>query len=139
MDSQNCKMGTRVALISKDQPCNKGAIKGEVESHKSHGQVVIVEWDSGSLQKVTLRSLITEAEGVAQDTRIREQQERMEAEWAETETSVTDKLNAAAVLIHEANALASKAGKELYEMYESTGRLMGALDDAGWRTSSLSC
>jgi len=139
MDSKNCKMGTRVALLSKEQPCNKGAIKGEVESHKSHGQVIIVEWDSGTLQKVTLRSLLTETEGIAQDTRIREEQERLETEWARAETLVTEKLNAAATLIREANDLASGAGKELYEMYESTSRLMGALDDAGWRTSSLSC
>ena len=139
MELQNCKVGTRVAFIDKWQPCNKGVVKSKVEPYMNHGLMVIVEWDNGLLEKVNLSSLITEAEGIAQDARIREEQDRLEADWAQVESLVTEKLNAAAALINEANALASKAGKELHEMWDSTSHLMDAMDDAGWRTSSMSC
>lgn len=139
MQLQDCKVGTRVALVSKTQPCNKGVVKSEPEAHKTHGHVAIVEWDSGSLQKVTLRSLLTEAEGVAQDARIKEETERLQRAWEATELQVTQRLAQAAKLIDEATDLAQAAGKDVNDMYEATRPLMRALDNAGWRTSSLSC
>lgn len=139
MNVADCKMHTRVAMVSKEQPCHKGTVKGEVEKHPTLNHVVIVEWDHGNLQKVSLRSLITEAEGKAQDTRIKAEQERLESEWQKTEKQVAAKLQEAANAVNQAIELASKSGKELYEMYEEARPLMRALNDAGWNSSSMSC
>lgn len=139
MNADSCRMGTRVALVSKTQPCHKGTVKGEVEPHKTHGHVVIVEWDHGALQKVTLRSLITEAEGKDRDAQIKAEEERLEAEWSLAEEQVKAKLQEAANALNEAAALAKKAGHDLLDMYDAAYPLMRAMDNAGWRSSSLSC
>lgn len=141
MEHQDCIVGTRVALISKTQPCNKGAIKGEVETHKTHGHVVIVEWDGGALQKVTLRSLITEAEGITQDTLICEEEERFKNEWDKTLATINAKIREATTAINEAAKLASSNNESLREVlsYEETRPFKQALDNAGWSSSSMSC
>jgi hypothetical protein len=139
MNPQDCKTNTRVAMISKTQPCPKGTIKSEVEKHPSHGQVVIVEWDHGNIQKMTLRSLITEKEGLAQDARIKAEEERLETEWEKAQSQVGAKLQEAANAVNEAARLAKATGHELQEMYDATRPLMRAISNAGWNSSSMSC
>jgi hypothetical protein len=138
MEAKDCQVGTRVALVSKTQPCLKGVIKSQVEKHKTH-DTIIVEWDGGALQKVTLRSIITEAEGKLQDKQIKDEQDRLEQEFDKVQDTIRLKIRLAAASIKEAAALANKAGTDLRDMYEDVGPLMDALDDAGWNPSSFSC
>jgi hypothetical protein len=49
------------------------------------------------------------------------------------------KIVEAANLIKEAGDIAEEHGEELAEMHDATDPLLSAMDNAGWRTSSLSC
>jgi len=136
MEVKDCTHNKRVALISREQPCNKGTIKGEAEAHPSYGHAVIVEWDGGQLQKVSLRSLITEEEGKAQDARIKAEQEKLENEWAETEAKVKSKIKEATAAISQAIDLAHKAGHDLYDLRDAVYPLTNVLERVGWVASS---
>ena len=63
----------------------------------------------------------------------------LEAEFKVWADPVAEKLKEAGKLIKEADALATKNGRELTEMYDVLGELTSAMEEIGWRTSSLSC
>src|SRR5258708_38853260 len=96
MDKQDYKMDMRVGLVSKTYPSRKGKIAGPVLELNSprfpHGDTVIVEWDSGGLQMVTLRSLLSEADALAQDTKLQEDESRLEKEFEAVQNTVAGKI-----------------------------------------------
>jgi len=131
----DCKVGMRVAFAQRTFPCNKGKLSTLPERG-----IVIVEWDSGNINKQSLSSLLTEAEGLERDIKLKAEQEALEAEWVAVSVEIEKKIKEAAELINQASSLAKDKGRSLsYDMYEEIYPLMSALDNAGWRTSSLSC
>jgi hypothetical protein len=95
-------------------------------------QVVAVEWADGQLAKVNVNDI--------------QKCLSMEEEFALMRTQVNEKLQAAADLISEATNLAKAHGKNLlsnddedYEPLFDTDAIEGAMDDAGWNTSSWHC
>jgi len=109
--------------------------RGVVESINSDGKFT-VKWDKSWVtpnpSQHNADELITEA---AAD-KIRSKLEKEFEVWA---GPIRKKIEQAAKCLAEAGELAAKQNKDLTEMYELTGALIGAMDDVGWRTSSLSC
>lgn len=62
MNSKDCYLNRRVALLGNKAPLQKGSIVGSVTIHPTLGEVVPVQWDNGNLQNITLRSLLNETE-----------------------------------------------------------------------------
>jgi DNA repair exonuclease SbcCD nuclease subunit len=109
--------------------------RGVVESINSDGKFT-VKWDKSWVtpnpSQHNADELITEA---AAD-KIRSKLVKEFEAWA---GPIRNKIEQAAKCLAEAGELAAKQNKDLTEMYELTGALIGAMDDVGWRTSSLSC
>jgi hypothetical protein len=96
-----------------------------------------VKWDhtpynKPNPQELSVENLILESEGdkIA---------DKMEAEFQKLNEEVSAKMAEAARLIDEASSLAEDSGRELHMMHEAMSPFLQAMDDAGWRTSSLSC
>lgn len=108
-----------------------GTVIGPVP--KSPG-MVMVEWDypAGEITKVSVTTLMTEAEAEAAKA-------KLEDDFEALQDQLRDKLQQAADLINEAQKEAQAHGHSLVDMYDATSPLMDALDEAGWRTSSLGC
>lgn len=93
--------------------------------------LVAVEWSDGSLAKVHV------------DLLLREDDMALELEFE----AINAKVAEAARLLSEAAKAAGKHGKDLNDFnYDTDDRyfpaiddMMSAIDDAGWRSSSLSC
>lgn len=108
----------------------KGTVLGN--NLKDGDQVLAVEWEDGSLAKVNANDV--------------ELSLSMEEEFKLVQAEVNDRLNRAAQLIREAAQVAQSNGHDLlnpeYGYSDSkfeVGVIEGAMDDAGWRTSSWHC
>lgn len=139
MKTEQCIMDTRVFLTGTTLPLQSGKIAGPVTQHPSAGEVVVVEWSSGLMQKVTIRSLLTEPEADVKTSQMAEEAFSLEQEWQQKASTIGDKMKIAAKLIKEADQLAHKSGHELMYLYDEVHPLMKALSDAGWSTSSMIC
>jgi hypothetical protein len=140
LKNTDCTLGIVVALDQKTLPLQRGHIAGPVTTHPSAGEVVVVEWKNGTLQKVTLRSLILEEEANRIEAELQLAKDKLEAEFEKTAEEVGKKLIAAAKLVREAAVIADKAGSDLTtDFYDATHELERAMDQAGWSTSSWHC
>ena len=140
MESKDCTMNRDVALAGGKVPLRRGTIVGPVSSHAQLGEVVVVEWkDSGQLQKVTPRSLLTESEAMAKEEEWQVAAIQLEKDFDKVTKKVKAKMEEVASLVDEAAKLAKAGGHDLYDMYEAVRPLLRAMDRAGWSTSSLSC
>lgn len=92
--------------------------------------MLLVEWRGGRIEKLMANRLMGEEEAT-------QLCESLEEEFDKVEEAVSKKLAKAAALVREANALAEGSGLDLYEMND--GGLLDAMENAGWRTSSMSC
>lgn len=136
----DCTLGVVVALDQKTLPLKRGYIAGPATTHPSAGEVVIVEWKNGTLQKVTLRSLILEEEANRIEAELQSAKDKLEAEFDATSYEIAKKMKAAGKLVAEAAALAAKHDATLIdEFHEFVDPLESAMSHAGWRTSSWSC
>lgn len=138
MEAKDCTLKRHVALAGQKAPLPRGHIAGPVSVHPTAGEVVIVEWDNGQIQKVTLRSLLTTEEAMAKEVELNAAAQKLEEEFSEVELKIKEKMVKAGKLISEAAKLAESVGQELPEM-GVTGALQSAMDRAGWRTSSWGC
>jgi molybdopterin converting factor small subunit len=136
---EQCVIGTIVFLNGKSLPLRRGTIVGLVTPHPTPGDIVIVEYDDGRIDKTAIKSLLSEVDGLAEQTRLEEVGRKLEEEFAKVEAECTAKLNEAAELIREAGKLADDKGVDLQEMYDATRGIERAMDAAGWRTSSWHC
>lgn len=112
--------------------------KGKVAAPPSN-DVVIVEFDDGALLKVALKHLLSEVDGIAENQRLYDEQNRLEREFEEAQAEVEEKLSAAAKLINEAAAIADRRNVSIMDMSDATYELECAMDNAGWSTSSWHC
>lgn len=143
MSSHPFTAQVRVALKGESVPLQRGTVVGAAKPQVGSLNVpldsVIVEWDNGAVQKVTIRSLILESQVEAEEAKMMKENEKLEEEFADLTTQIQEKLAQAAKLISESTSLAEEAGTDLQSLYDETRPLMRALDDAGWSTSSMRC
>ena len=140
MSDTKFEVGQRVVLVSGsnlethneyEDDCTRGVVKSIDENGK-----VLVRWD-GSYRKHNpgkhnADELITE---VAADEIL----SKLEAEFEAWAGPIREKLEQAGALLKEADELADKHGRDLTEMWDLTSPLTSAMDEVGWRTSSLTC
>lgn len=138
MEAKDCTLKRFVALAGQKSPLQRGHIVGPVSLHPTAGEVVIVEWDNGQIQKVTLRSILSNEEAMVRETELHAAAAKLEEEFSDVEKKIKEKMVKAGKLISEAAKLAETVGQELPEM-GVTGPLEAAMDRAGWRTSSWGC
>jgi hypothetical protein len=149
MKNTECYLGREVALDTKILPVRRGIIAGPVSRspitggvnpHPAFGEVVIVEFDGGLLQKVKLKTLITKERGDQIHQELTAAANKLAEEYEATKELVTKKLAAAAILLREAGDLASERNENLSRHYrEATLAFEDAMGDAGWSTSSWHC
>lgn len=151
LKNTDCTIGAKVALDQRSLPMKRGVVAGPVTTHPTAGEVVIVEWPAdwgaATLQKVTLRSLITDEEAdkiqvelQVEADKLKAAKQKLEAEFEETSKKVSKKIRDAAKLIREASSLADKHGKDLqHDFRYVAGVLEDAMGDSGWSTSSWHC
>lgn len=111
------------------------AIRGVIKS-LDEGNQATVKWDSKWMspnpQTLAVDRLMPEEEG---DQKLSE----LEAEYNLWADPIKEKMVAAGKLLVEADELAAKQKRELWEMHNLTAPLIHAMDKIGWSTSSLSC
>jgi hypothetical protein len=134
LKANEATIGTVVYQAGHAAPLARGKIAGPL-----NGTIAIIEWDNGQLAKMDIKHLHSEIVGIAENQRMQNEQERLEAEFARVEEVVKEKLAEAAKLVNEAAKLASDADTDIQEMYDATRPLERAMENAGWRTSSWHC
>lgn len=109
---------------------------GVVQAILPDGRVFVKwdsEWANRNSRPVEASELMLEADAVALLA-------QLEVEFNVAEAEIKIKIKEVAKGIREANALAEKTGRTLSDMHGLVrGELYGAMDDAGWRTSSFGC
>lgn len=144
MSENKFEVGQRVVLLSGsdlethneyEDDCTRGVVKSIDEDGK-----VLVKWDDSyrnrnrnrKTDKHNADELITE---VVADEIL----SKLEAEFEAWAGPIREKLKQAGALLKEADELADKHGRDLTQMCKLTGPLTSAMDEVGWRTSSLTC
>jgi hypothetical protein len=124
----------------------KGTVVGPAAPHPTHGEMVAVEWENGSIIKTAPKLLMLEKDGLAELARRDAEAAKLEEEFATVEAEVHNKMRQAGKLIKEAAEIAEKAGLHLLGEYGATEEFSDAVDElesamekAGWRTSSWYC
>lgn len=134
------EVGQRVVLVAASNlkewnEYEDDTTRGVVKSVNKEG-LITVKWDNSwrtpNPSEHTANRLISEAEA-------NEIRSKLEAEYEVWAGPIREKMKLAAKCLAEADELATKQKKDLAEMHELTGPLIKAMDDIGWRTSSLSC
>jgi hypothetical protein len=151
----NFATGDRVALKGKSVPLVKGTVQGVTINNIYY----IIETDSGTIQKCTENNLMSEADGLLEEKNLREAQvlakkkaaekkaakeaeeARLEAEFQVVKHKIAAKLKEAGTVFQEAIDLAAQHNKSItgYDFDSDLGPLYSAMENAGWRTSSLMC
>jgi len=140
LKKENCTMDLVVGLDAKTLPVKLGIIVGPVTINPTAGEMVVVEWEGGYIQKVTLRSLITGDEANKLQVELQATKDKLEYEFQLVAQQVAEKLEAAAKLIEEAGTIATKSDKNLTsDFYQETLQVEAAMEKAGWNTSSWYC
>jgi hypothetical protein len=141
MKIEQCTVGAVVYRASTHAPLTRGKIAGPPQNN-----LAIVEWDGGTLTKVDINHLLTEADGLAENKRLTaenkrltDEKDRLEREFKKVQDECKSKMEQAATLIKEAAKLAQSHGQDIQDMYEVTRGFEHAMDEAGWRTSSWHC
>ena len=141
MKKKTFKVGDRVLLLERsdlethNEYEDDDTCRGEVLSISEEGKFKCKwdqVWGQPNPSDHTAEELISEKEA---DKILSKLEKEYEA-WA---SPIRKKMEEAAKLLEQAGKMADKQGRELAEMHEVVGPLISAMDNLGWRTSSLSC
>lgn len=142
MEDKDLIVGTRVAKAfdrfnQYENDICKGEIIGIGKCPMTGKPKYAVKWDESWMNGLVPKEsyagdLMFEAEANALWS-------KLESEFKAVENHIKDKLQVAARAIAEASEIASGAKMDLSSMWEATRPLMNAMDEVGWRTSSLNC
>lgn len=109
--------------------------RGVVKSISDDG-IYSVKLDGGYHKpnpvKLSADKLITEVEAD-------EILSKLEAEFEAWAGPIREKLKQAGEFLKEADKVANEHGRELHQMWDIIDPLTSAMEDIGWRTSSLTC
>ena len=128
---------TRSNLKTHDEYEDGGDVtRGAVVSLVEEGLKAKVKWDSKWIEP---RTSTIEVKNLISEEEANQILSKLEAEYESWAGPIREKLKAAGALLIEANDLALAKKRDLTEMHDLVGELTSAMDDIGWRTSSLSC
>lgn len=109
--------------------------RGKVVQITQEGKFV-VKWDS-SWHKPNPSSHL--ANELMLESEADEILSKLEAEYESYATPIREKMKQAAQLLKEAGEIANKGDRDLTTWLDVTSPLIRAMDNLGWRTSSLEC
>lgn len=89
---------------------------------------IIIDYLDGDM--IDIKRLLPEVD-------VEKQLSRLEKEFKEVQKRVNAKCNEASKILKEAEKLAQKTGRHLFDM--DHGNLYSTMDQCGWRTSSFGC
>ena len=101
-----------------------------------NGNKVFVNWDDDWQKKNPEE--IYESE-LMLESEMDEKLSELEKEYNAWVGPIAEKVKEAAKLLNEASNLADANGKELANMHDAVSPMLGAMRNAGWRTSALWC
>lgn len=130
---EDCAIDTRVSLIGTHAPFRKGKIVSPITNN-----LVIVEFDDGSLRKHDLKTLMPLSDSLVEEKRLADLEKALLEKELEAERQVQEKMNQACALIDEAAEIAKSINMVLVDMHEVRD-LEESMSDAGWNTSSWHC
>lgn len=140
MKAQDCAaVGSRVGHEHYKGAYGKGRTVAPITQRPDGVDVVVVEFDNGQLQKLEVRTLLTEAQVDEQLAHLKAEKTRIEKDFKRVSAEVKVKLNTAASLVREAQALASTIHREASNCGDASDDFQSALDDSGWYHSSAQC
>lgn len=140
MNDQKFEVGQRVVLVSgsnldSHNEYGDDVTRGLIKSIDEEGKILI-KWDNSynntNNRKRKASELMLEVDANAILS-------KLEADFEVWAGPIREKMKQAGALLKEAGKLADKQGRDLTQMWELTGPLTSAMDEVGWRTSSLSC
>ena len=106
----------------KDEDGNKGTVIG----HPLKSDDLAIEWDDGSLNKMSPEDLTLLPPGLEEDFQ-----------------AISEAIKKAADGLNQATSLARKHGKDLQDLYYDNdvdvSELFRAISNAGWSSSSMRC
>lgn len=114
-----------------DDDCTRGVVKSIDKDGK-----LTCKWDGSWTTPNPSKHDASELMAEEEANKILSKLEKEYEAWA---GPIRKKIEAAAKLLSEAGELAAEQERDLSEMHEVVGPLISAMDDIGWRTSSLSC
>jgi hypothetical protein len=103
----------------------------------ANGKVIAELWDN--VEKFSPDELMTEEEAVVEQARLDAEKSHLEREFEKVRDVIQGKMDAATALVKEASALAKDCQKDFSSLRAECRPLFRALNDAGWRASSMSC
>lgn len=110
--------------------------KGQVAGFNQITGHVIVEWESDWMRR--RHPQIAESElHTAEELKAKVAQ--LEKEYDDLAKVIGDKVKEAAEKLNEASAIADQHGRDLSSLHDIVRPMMGAMRNAGWRTSALHC
>ena len=140
MKSKDCALiGSRVGFEHYQGAYSKGRTIAPITQRPDGVEMVAVEFDSGALQKIEVRKLLTEGQVDEHLARIKAEKDRIEKDFKRVAAEVKVKLNAAAQLVREAQALATTVHREAANCGDASDDFQSALDDSGWYHSTAQC
>ena len=137
------KVGDRVGLVVEEmgdedkygvivEVIQPAAEKTRNNRHFIQSASYKVRYDDGEERTEYEGYMVPEDEARVENTRLKQ-------EWQTIDAQAKPLLDNAASLISQAAKITKQNGHDLSEMFELTRGLLRAIDEAGWRTSSLSC
>lgn len=140
MKAQDCALvGSRVGFEHYRGTFGKGRTIAPIIQRPDGVEMVLVEFDNGSLQKIAVSQLLTEGQVDEHLAHIRAERTRIEQDFKRVAAEVKVKLNEAASLVREANALAKTVRRDAANCDDASSDFQDALDDSGWYHSSAVC
>lgn len=109
----------------------RGVVKKIHESGK-----LLIKWDDAWRNKEHTEAMPDELISEVEANKILA---KLEVEYEVWASPIRKKVEESAKLLAEAGKLAAKQKRDLAEMHDLVAPLLGAMDEMGWRTSSLSC
>lgn len=134
LKAEHAIIGATVYVSSKTAPLVKAKIASPLQNN-----LVILEYEGGQLNKKDIKHLLSEVDGITENKRLLDEQEKLEREFADVEQQCKVKLKQAAALVQEAAKLAHSKNVDIQDMHDATHDLEYAMEAAGWRTSSWHC
>lgn len=133
------KIGDRIGQIpAKKHNSENTSILGTVTDVTMAGKYLI-KWDDTWYNTTNSGTKLWEESALMPSAEVIEITSKLEEEFNALEAEVKLKVKEASKIIKEASDLAKTKGYELVDLYNATGPLYNAMDDAGWQTSSFNC
>lgn len=135
------EVGVRVGTAAKRDleqwnPDEDSSLYGEVIGVKN--DKVYIKWD-GDWHKPNPEEMNANDSTLFLEADLKDKLSELEKEYSSYADQIFEKVQEAAKLLNEASGIADSHGRDLAKMHDLVSPMLGAMRNAGWRTSALWC